>query len=208
MLVRPRTTIRSPTRSSASIAFPRALPSGQTCAFSSTLPCRAPGRIGHFRSQATCHLPADVSGGAPGTRWTRGGVTTTARRTTPGIETTLGAKVRRTVVGQAGRFRGVGVADAVGVGLGDGAVVGRSGGGCAGIAYAGVAPTGPEPRRPDDDAGGRGQHRGQRHCCDPVHLRSPPVSTATPHRPDRDATRAGGPAGSEPDLIITIGLPA
>ncbi len=100
----------------------------------STLPCRAPSRTGHFRSQATCHLPADVSGGAPGTRLTRGGVTTVARRTIPGIDTTLGAKVRRTVVGQAGRFLVVGVDVDVGDGDGDGELVGSSGGGCSAMA--------------------------------------------------------------------------
>src|SRR6476619_295544 len=130
--------MRSPTCSRASIRLPSALPSGHTCAFIRTLPYGVPGRIGHHLSQATCHLPAAVSGGAPGTPPTRGGVTTVARRTTPGIDTDVGANVRRTLVGQvaADGDRGAEVVAA-------GVRVPATGSTGAGAAYAGAAPPAP-----------------------------------------------------------------
>src|SRR4051812_8447518 len=90
--------MRLPLCSPASILFPSALPSGQLCALSSTLPRRPPGSVPWARSHAKRFLPATVSGGVPGTPCApRGGVTTPEPDVTPGIEIELGAKACATL---------------------------------------------------------------------------------------------------------------
>src|SRR5215218_2658148 len=85
------TTIRSPCCRPASRWLPRAVPSGQVCALSSTLPASVPGAIAS--SQANIVLPAVVSGGVPGTLpESRGGEMTVAPLVMPGTVIRRGVK--------------------------------------------------------------------------------------------------------------------